>query len=57
MSAIPAALATATGLGGVGAPAGLGLPYRVRVPVVGVLAASVGVAGGGWHGESGCTGR
>ncbi|MGW1055284.1 proton-conducting transporter transmembrane domain-containing protein [Streptomyces sp. NPDC002521] len=46
MSAIPAALATAVGLGGAGALAGLGLPYRVRVPVVGVLTAGVGVASG-----------
>ncbi|WP_369394323.1 proton-conducting transporter membrane subunit [Streptomyces sp. CG1] len=46
MSVIPAALATATGLGGAGALAGLGLPYRVRVPVVGVLTAGAGVAGG-----------
>ncbi|MFF0228311.1 proton-conducting transporter membrane subunit [Streptomyces sp. NPDC004629] len=46
MSAIPAALATVTALGGAGALAGLGLPYRVRVPVVGVLTAGVGVAGG-----------
>ncbi|SCG12068.1 hypothetical protein GA0115260_116381, partial [Streptomyces sp. MnatMP-M27] len=30
MSVIPAALATATGLGGAGALAGLGLPYRLR---------------------------
>ncbi|MDX3242909.1 proton-conducting transporter membrane subunit [Streptomyces sp. ME18-1-4] len=46
MSTIPAALATATILGGAGAAAGLGLPYRLRVPVVGVLTAGVGVAGG-----------
>ncbi|MGW6906673.1 proton-conducting transporter transmembrane domain-containing protein [Streptomyces sp. NPDC054940] len=46
MSAIPAALATATGLGGAGALAGLGLPYRGRIPVVGVLTAGVGVSGG-----------
>ncbi|MFI2200494.1 proton-conducting transporter membrane subunit [Streptomyces sp. NPDC020192] len=45
MSAIPAALATATVLGGAGALAGLALPYRPRVPVVGVLTAGVGVAG------------
>ncbi|MER6126523.1 proton-conducting transporter membrane subunit [Streptomyces sp. NPDC001795] len=45
MSVIPAALVTATALGGAGAPAGLGLPYRVRIPVVGVLTAGVGVAG------------
>ncbi|PWI13131.1 hydrogenase 4 subunit B [Streptomyces sp. Act143] len=46
MSTIPAALTTATALGGAGALAGVGLPYRVRVPVVGVLTAGVGVAGG-----------
>ncbi|MEU9450338.1 proton-conducting transporter membrane subunit [Streptomyces sp. NPDC048277] len=46
MSVIPAALATATALGGAGAPAGFGLPYRVRVPVAGALTAGVGVAGG-----------
>lgn len=46
MSAIPAALATATTLGGAGTLAGLGLPYRMRVPVVGVLTAGVGVSGG-----------
>ncbi|MFE2070050.1 hypothetical protein ACFXDH_48115 [Streptomyces sp. NPDC059467] len=46
MSAIPAALATATAAGGAGALAGFGLPYRVRVPVVGVLTAGVGAAGG-----------
>jgi len=40
--AISAALATATGLGGVGALAGVVLPYRLRVPVVGVLTAGVG---------------
>ncbi|WP_308029595.1 proton-conducting transporter membrane subunit [Streptomyces sp. CoH27] len=45
MSAIPAALATAVALGGAGAAAGLALPYRPRVPVVGVLTAGVGVAG------------
>ncbi|MFV8188169.1 proton-conducting transporter membrane subunit [Streptomyces sp. AF1B] len=45
MSAIPAALATATTLGGAGALAGLGLPYRLRVPVVGLLTAGAGVAG------------
>ncbi|WP_405654250.1 proton-conducting transporter membrane subunit [Streptomyces sp. NBC_00019] len=43
---IPAALATATALGGAGALAGCALPYRVRIPVVGVLTAGVGVAGG-----------
>ncbi|MEU6379815.1 proton-conducting transporter membrane subunit [Streptomyces sp. NPDC046909] len=43
---IPAALATATTLGGAGALAGLALPYRLRVLVVGVLTAGVGVAGG-----------
>ncbi|EST36601.1 proton-conducting transporter membrane subunit [Streptomyces roseochromogenus] len=46
MSVIPVALATATGLGGAGALAGLGLPYRARIPVVGVLTAGVGVSGG-----------
>ncbi|MFD8162561.1 proton-conducting transporter transmembrane domain-containing protein [Streptomyces malaysiensis] len=46
MSVIPAALATATGLGGAGALAGLGLPYRLRAPVVGVLTAGVGISGG-----------
>ncbi|MEV4038543.1 hypothetical protein [Streptomyces umbrinus] len=46
MSLIPVALATATGPGVAGAPAGLVLPQRVRGAVVGVLTASVGVAGG-----------
>ncbi|WP_328935111.1 MULTISPECIES: proton-conducting transporter membrane subunit [unclassified Streptomyces] len=46
MSAIPAALATATGLGGAGVAAGLVLPQRGRGAVVGVLTAGVGVAGG-----------
>ncbi|MBK3568166.1 proton-conducting transporter membrane subunit [Streptomyces sp. MBT62] len=46
MSLIPAALATATGLGVAGAAAGLVLPQQVRGTVVGVLTASVGVAGG-----------
>ncbi|GAA3830537.1 proton-conducting transporter transmembrane domain-containing protein [Streptomyces chiangmaiensis] len=46
MSVIPAALATATALGGAGAAAGFGLPYRFRTPVVGVLTAGVGAAGG-----------
>ncbi|MGW7406092.1 proton-conducting transporter transmembrane domain-containing protein [Streptomyces sp. NPDC054833] len=46
MSVIPAALATATALGGTGALAGFGLPYRLRVPVVGVLTAGVGIGGG-----------
>ncbi|MFF4805634.1 proton-conducting transporter membrane subunit [Streptomyces sp. NPDC001351] len=46
MSTIPVALATATTLGGAGTLAGFGLPYRVRIPVVGVLTAGVGVAGG-----------
>jgi hydrogenase-4 component B len=46
VSTIAAALATATTLGGTGAAAGLALPYRLRVPVVGVLTAGVGVAGG-----------
>lgn len=46
MSLIPAALATATALGGAGAPAGLVLPQRLRGAVVGVLTAGVGVAGG-----------
>ncbi|WP_129305273.1 proton-conducting transporter membrane subunit [Streptomyces sp. L2] len=45
MSVIPAALATATGLGGAGALAGLGLPRGLRVPVAGVLTAGVGAAG------------
>ncbi|UXY25364.1 proton-conducting transporter transmembrane domain-containing protein [Streptomyces sp. HUAS TT20] len=45
MSVIPAALATATALGGAGALAGFGLPYRLRVPVVGVLTAGVGIGG------------
>ncbi|MER5548905.1 proton-conducting transporter membrane subunit [Streptomyces sp. NPDC002589] len=45
MSAIPAALATATALGGAGALAGCSLPYRLRIPVVGVLTAGVGVGG------------
>ncbi|MEU6146261.1 proton-conducting transporter membrane subunit [Streptomyces sp. NPDC047081] len=46
MSWIPAALATATALAGAGTLAGFGLPYRLRVPVVGVLTAGVGVSGG-----------
>ncbi|MGW2650753.1 proton-conducting transporter transmembrane domain-containing protein [Streptomyces sp. NPDC001393] len=46
MSVIPAALATAAALGGAGTPAGVVLPYRVRIPVVGVLTAGVGVSGG-----------
>ncbi|MFF7469094.1 proton-conducting transporter membrane subunit [Streptomyces sp. NPDC008092] len=46
MSVIPAALATATALAGAGALAGCALPYRLRVPVVGVLATGVGLAGG-----------
>ncbi|WP_328687739.1 proton-conducting transporter membrane subunit [Streptomyces phaeochromogenes] len=46
MSLIPAALATATGLGVAGASAGLMLPQPVRSMVVGVLTAGVGVAGG-----------
>lgn len=46
MSLIPAALATATGLGVAGAAAGLVLPQRVRGWAVGVLTAGVGVAGG-----------
>jgi hydrogenase-4 component B len=46
VSVIPAALATATALGGAGALAGFGLPYRLRVPVVGVLTAGVGIGGG-----------
>lgn len=46
MSVIPAALATATALAGIGALAGLGLPCRLRVVLVGVLTAGVGVAGG-----------
>ncbi|MEV0479718.1 proton-conducting transporter membrane subunit [Streptomyces sp. NPDC050508] len=46
MSLIPAALATATGLGVAGAAAGLVLPQRGRGAVVGVLTAGVGVAGG-----------
>ncbi|WP_405974845.1 proton-conducting transporter membrane subunit [Streptomyces sp. NBC_00988] len=45
MSVIPAALVTATGLGGAGALAGVVLPYRLRVPVVGALTAGVGVGG------------
>ncbi|MFJ9539209.1 proton-conducting transporter membrane subunit [Streptomyces sp. NPDC101225] len=45
MSLIPAALATATALGGAGALAGLVLPYRLRVPAVGVLTAGVGAGG------------
>ncbi|MEU6201313.1 proton-conducting transporter membrane subunit [Streptomyces sp. NPDC047061] len=43
---IPAALATATALAGAGALAGCALPYRLRVPVTGVLMTGVGVAGG-----------
>ncbi|MEU6260852.1 proton-conducting transporter membrane subunit [Streptomyces sp. NPDC047043] len=46
MSVIPAALATAAALAVAGALAGFGLPYRIRVPVVGVLTAGVGVGGG-----------
>ncbi|MGW0711503.1 proton-conducting transporter transmembrane domain-containing protein [Streptomyces sp. NPDC002643] len=46
MSMVPAALATATGLGAAGVLAGLVPAERVRVPVVGVLTAGVGVAGG-----------
>jgi hydrogenase-4 component B len=46
VSAIPAALATATALGGTGALAGITLPYRARIPVVGVLTAGAGMAGG-----------
>jgi formate hydrogenlyase subunit 3/multisubunit Na+/H+ antiporter MnhD subunit len=46
VSLIPAALATAAGLGVAGAAAGLVLPQRVRGAVAGVLTASVGVAGG-----------
>ncbi|MGW2522297.1 proton-conducting transporter transmembrane domain-containing protein [Streptomyces sp. NPDC001617] len=46
MSVIPAALATATALAGAGAPAGFVLPYRLRIPVVGLLTAGVGVSGG-----------
>ncbi|MER6548713.1 proton-conducting transporter membrane subunit [Streptomyces sp. NPDC001250] len=45
MSVIPAALATATALGGAGALAGCLLPYRLRIAVVGVLTAGVGVGG------------
>ncbi|MEX3204515.1 hypothetical protein CQR58_001995 [Streptomyces acidiscabies] len=55
MNAIAAALTTATVLGGAGAVAGCGLPYRVRVPAVGVLTAGGG--GGGWHGGGGRAGR
>ncbi|WP_276207365.1 proton-conducting transporter membrane subunit [Streptomyces antioxidans] len=43
---MPAALATASGVGGAGALAGLLLPCRLRVPVVGVLTAGVGAGGG-----------
>ncbi|MCX3061138.1 proton-conducting transporter transmembrane domain-containing protein [Streptomyces beihaiensis] len=45
MSAIPVALATATGLGGAGALAALVVPHRARVPLVGALTAGVGAAG------------
>lgn len=45
MTVVSAALATATGLGGLGAVAGIALPYRPRVPAVGVLTAGVGVSG------------
>ncbi|MEU6535344.1 proton-conducting transporter membrane subunit [Streptomyces sp. NPDC047000] len=45
MSLIPAALTAATALGGAGAFAGLALPYRLRVPVVGVLTVGVGAGG------------
>ncbi|MFF7645066.1 proton-conducting transporter membrane subunit [Streptomyces canus] len=43
---IPAALATATALGGAGAVAGLVLPQRARGAVVGALTMGVGVSGG-----------
>jgi len=46
VSLIPAALATATALAGAGSLAGIVLPYRPRVWVVGVLTAGVGVSGG-----------
>ncbi|WP_217562081.1 proton-conducting transporter membrane subunit [Streptomyces sp. GbtcB6] len=46
MILIPAALTTATAMAGAGALAGFGLPYRLRVPVVGVLTAGTGAAGG-----------
>ncbi|MHB9857373.1 proton-conducting transporter transmembrane domain-containing protein [Streptomyces sp. YIM S03343] len=42
---IPVSLATASALGGAGALAGCGLPYRIRIPVVGVLTAGVGAGG------------
>jgi formate hydrogenlyase subunit 3/multisubunit Na+/H+ antiporter MnhD subunit len=45
LSTIPAALTTATVLGGAGALAAPALPYKIRIPVVGVLTAAVGVAG------------
>ncbi|WP_308401847.1 proton-conducting transporter transmembrane domain-containing protein [Streptomyces shenzhenensis] len=46
MSVIPAALAAAAVLAGAGALAGIVLPYRLRIPAVGVLTAGVGVGGG-----------
>ncbi|MFE7276112.1 proton-conducting transporter membrane subunit [Streptomyces sp. NPDC057623] len=46
MTVVPAALATASALGGAGSLAGAVLPYRLRVPVVGLLTAGAGVAGG-----------
>ena len=45
MSVIPAALAAATALAGAGTLAGCALPYRLRVPAVGVLTAGAGAGG------------
>ncbi|MEV0171981.1 proton-conducting transporter membrane subunit [Streptomyces sp. NPDC050803] len=45
MSVIPAALATATAVGGAGSLAGLVLPHRLRVRSVGLLTAGAGAAG------------
>ncbi|MGW3264364.1 proton-conducting transporter transmembrane domain-containing protein [Streptomyces sp. NPDC001056] len=45
MNVIPAALTTATALGGAGALAGVVLPYRPRVVAVGALTAGAGVSG------------
>ncbi|ARP71049.1 hydrogenase 4 subunit B [Streptomyces pluripotens] len=46
MNVVPAALTTAAALGGAGVLAGLVLPYRTRIPVVGALTAGAGVSGG-----------
>ena len=46
MNVVPAAVATATALGGAGAVAALVLPFRLRAPGAGALTAGVGAAGG-----------